>query len=272
VDQEGGTVQRIREGVAAIPSARTLGATSTPEGAGELAADTADELLDLGVNMNLAPVADVVAKKGAFLYSRTYSGDPDRVAAYVTAVTQAFNNKGLITVLKHFPGHGSASGDTHTAAVISAATREEFETVHLPPFEAGIKAGAEGVMVAHIIAKAYDAKHPATSSQVVVEDLLRQRLKFDGIVVTDALEMKAARVKDGVVGSSTPEDVAQTAVSALNAGCDLLISTGTAAGQVLIVDKIVAAVKSGRLPLSRLNEAVLRILELKVRHGLEISE
>jgi beta-N-acetylhexosaminidase len=269
VDQEGGTVQRIRDGVTAIPAARTLGATSTPDAAAEIATETAGELLALGVNMNLAPVADVVTKKGEFLYSRTYSGDPERVAAYVAAVTRAFTDEGLITVLKHFPGHGSASGDTHSAAVVSAATREQFENVHLAPFEAGVEAGAEGVMVAHIIAKAYDAKHPATSSEAVVEGLLRERLGFTGIVVTDALEMKAARVINGVVGTSTPEDVAQTAVSALNAGCDLLISTGTIAGQVLIVDRIVAAVKSGRLSLSRLNEAVLRILELKVRHGLE---
>jgi beta-N-acetylhexosaminidase len=269
VDQEGGSVQRIREGVTAIPAARTLGATSTPEATEEIAARTAEELLDLGVNMNLAPVADVVAKKGEFLYGRTYSGDPERVAAYVTAVTRAFGDKGLITVLKHFPGHGSASGDTHSAAVISTATRQQFENVHLVPFKAGIEAGAEGVMAAHIIAKAYDAKHPATSSEAVVDGLLREDLGFRGIVVTDALEMKAARVANGAAGASTAEDVAQTAVSALNAGCDLLISTGTTAGQALIVDTIVAAVKSGRLPLTRLNEAVLRILELKVRHGLE---
>jgi beta-N-acetylhexosaminidase len=268
VDQEGGTVQRIREDVAEIPAARTLGSTSTPAKAGEIATRTATELLSLGVNMNLAPVADVAKSKGEFLYSRTYSGDPARVAEYVTAVTNAFNRKGLITVLKHFPGHGSASGDTHTAAVISAATREEFDTVHLVPFEAGIKAGAEGVMVAHIVAKAYDVKHPSTSSNKVVESLLREQLGFTGVVVTDALEMAAARTVGEAVGASGPKDVAETAVSALNAGCNLLISTGTLGSQLVILDTIVSAVKDGTLPLTRLNEAVMRILELKVRHGL----
>jgi beta-N-acetylhexosaminidase len=268
VDQEGGTVQRIREDVAEIPAARTLGSTSTPAKAGEIATRTATELLSLGVNMNLAPVADVAKSKGEFLYSRTYSGDPARVAEYVTAVTNAFNRKGLITVLKHFPGHGSASGDTHTAAVISTATREEFDTVHLVPFEAGIKAGAEGVMVAHIVAKAYDVKHPSTSSNKVVESLLREQLGFTGVVVTDALEMAAARTVGETVGASGPKDVAETAVSALNAGCNLLISTGTLGSQLVILDTIVSAVKDGTLPLTRLNEAVMRILELKVRHGL----
>ncbi len=268
VDQEGGTVQRIREDVAEIPAARTLGNTSTPAKAGEIATRTATELLALGVNMNLAPVADVAKGKGEFLYSRTYSGDPDRVAEYVAAVTSAFNRKGLITVLKHFPGHGSASGNTHTAAVISTATRQEFETVHFMPFEAGIEAGAEGVMVAHIVAKAYDAKHPATSSNKVVEGLLREQLGFTGVVVTDALEMAAARTVGETVGASGPKDVAETAVSALNAGCDLLISTGTLSSQLVILDTIVSAVKDGTLPLTRLNDAVMRVLELKVSHGL----
>lgn len=269
VDQEGGTVQRIREDVTAIPAARTLGSTSTPAKAGQIATQTATELLALGVNVNLAPVADVVKEKGAFLYGRTYSGDPNRVAEYVSAVSDAFGRKGLITVLKHFPGHGSASGNTHTAAVISTATRQEFETVHLVPFEAGFAAGAEGVMVAHVVAKAFDTKHPATSSEKVVEGLLREQLGFTGVVVTDALEMAAARTVDGEVASSGPGAVAETAVSALNAGCDLVISTGTLSSQLVMLDTIVSAVKSGRLPLTRLNDAVMRILELKVRHGLE---
>jgi beta-N-acetylhexosaminidase len=102
-----------------------------------------------------------------------------------------------------------------------------------------------------------------------VEGVLRDQLGFTGVVVTDALEMAAARTVDGEVGSSTAQDVAETAVSALNAGCDLLISTGALSGQLVMLDAIVAAVKNGRLPLSRLNEAVTRILELKVRHALE---
>jgi beta-N-acetylhexosaminidase len=269
VDQEGGTVQRIRTGVPAIPSARTLGSTSTPARASEIATQTAAELMSMGVNMNLAPVADVVKGKSEFLYSRTYSGDPDEVADFVTAVTKAFDREGLITTLKHFPGHGSASGNTHTAAVVSNATKQDFEKVHLVPFEAGIEAGAEAVLVAHVVAKAYDAKHPATSSQKVVEGLLREQLGFDGIVVTDSLEMAAARTVGTTVGPSGAKAVAQTAVSALNAGCDLLISTGSIASQLVILDTIVSAVKSGDLPLTRLNDAVTRILELKVRHGLE---
>ncbi len=175
VDQEGGTVQRIREGVTDIPAARTLGSTSTPAKAGEIADTDGDGALrDLGVNMNLAPVADVVKKKGEFLYGRTYSGDPERVAEYVTAVTEAFGDKGLITVLKHFPGHGSASGNTHSAAVISTATREEFENVHLVPFEAGIEAGAEGVMVGPRRGQGLRREAPGLLVRSVVEDLLRE--------------------------------------------------------------------------------------------------
>jgi beta-N-acetylhexosaminidase len=264
VDQEGGEVQRISEGVPDLPSARTLGVKSSVAEAERLAAETAVGLLDLGVNMNLAPVADVVSDPDSFLYPRTYGGDPATVSQYVQGVTKAFVENGLIAVVKHFPGHGSAAGNTHGGMVVSDAPKTEFMQVHLPPFRAAIAAGAECVMVAHIVAGAYDPDSPASLSVPVVTGLLREDLGFSGVVMTDDLEMAAVSGP----GSGQGPDVSDAAVSALNAGCDLLISTGTLTRHKAMIDSIVQAVQAGNLAQDRLEEAVLRVLSLKLRHGI----
>jgi len=275
VDQEGGSVQRIREGVPRLPAARALGEESSLLEVGRVAAETAEGLLAQGVNMNLAPVADVVSDPESFLYSRSYSGDPTVVADYVAVVTQAYEDAGLISVVKHFPGHGSASGDTHGEAVISEASQTEFATTHLPPFKAALASGAEGVMMAHVFATVYDPDLPSSLSPAVIDSLLREGLGFSGLVVCDDLEMAGAMLAGPVEPEAgTAEtagsvaDLGDFAVLALEAGCDMLISTGTLERQLAIADAIEEAVLRGRLSETRLDQAVLRILEVKSRHCL----
>jgi len=191
------------------------------------------------------------------------------VAAFVAGVTEAYSRAALITAVKHFPGHGSAAGDTHGQAVISETTRADFESIHLPPFRAAFAAGAEAVMMAHIIATAYDPDRPASLSDSLIEGLLRADLAFEGVVISDDLEMAAAL--DGSRAGTASVDTAglgEASVSALEAGCDLLISTGPLARQRAMVDAIVEAAATGRLSLDRLDQAVLRVLELKLRHGI----
>lgn len=263
-DQEGGTVQRIREGVPRIPAARVLAESSSLPVVRRLATETAEGLLDQGVNMNLAPVADVVSDSGSFLYSRSFGGDPTLVASYVRVVTEACGQSGLIAVVKHFPGHGSAPGDTHGEMVVSETTQAEFATIHFPPFKAALASGVEGVMMAHVVAAAYDPDVPASLSSKLVNKILREGLGFSGVVVCDDLEMAGAAAA-GVAG-----DAAEPAVLALQAGCDLLISTGTLERQLAIMDAIEEAVRTGRLAEARLDEAVSRVLELKLRHGIVV--
>ena len=150
VDQEGGSVQRIHSGVPRVPSARRLAEDSDTADAVQLATETAKGLLALGVNMNLAPVADVVSDPKSFLYSRSYSGDPTVVVDFVKVVTAAYEKNGLIAVVKHFPGHGSATGDSHSQVIISTASQVDFAKIHFRPFKAAMAAGAEGVMVGHL--------------------------------------------------------------------------------------------------------------------------
>jgi beta-N-acetylhexosaminidase len=264
VDQEGGTVQRIKDGAPVIPTARSLGSGSTPVQATRLANATAVALLNMGVNMNLAPVADVVSDQASFLYDRTYSGDPNVVSPFVAAVVEGYQDYGLISVVKHFPGHGSGTGNTHSGAVVSDLDKTQFESVHLPPFQAAIGARVEGVMMSHIIAKAYDSVNPASASPSIVIDLLRGQLGFDGLVLTDDLRMAAASAG----ASSKSEGEAQAAVAALTAGCDLLILTEATSNQKAVLDAIVAAVEDGTLSQSRLEDAVLRVLALKFRYGI----
>jgi beta-N-acetylhexosaminidase len=273
VDQEGGRVQRIKDGAPGLPSARTLGTGSTPAEAASLAGGTAAALLNLGVNMNLAPVADVVEDQGSFLYDRTYGGDAELVSSFVAAVTRALEDHGLIAVVKHFPGHGSAAGNTHTEAAVSQAGQAEFESVHLPPFEAAIAAGVDGVLMSYVIAAAYDPESPACLSAPVVTGLLREDLDFDGLVVADDLYMMASSA-GSTQGAANPEaqvaTEAQAAVAALRAGCDLLVLTEREVNSKKVLDAIVAAVQAGTLSEARLDEATLRVLTLKFRHGIVV--
>jgi beta-N-acetylhexosaminidase len=272
VDQEGGPVQRIKEGTPILPSARELGTGSTPTEAASLAGSTAAALLNLGVNTNLAPVADVVEDQSSFLYDRTYGDDTELVSAYVAAVTRALENHGLIAVVKHFPGHGSAAGDTHSEPAVSQAGREEYEAVHLPPFEAAIAAGVDGVLMSYVVAEAYDPASPASLSAAVTTGLLRGELGFAGLVVADDLYMVASAAGDTSREATSPDAQvaieAQAAIEALQAGCDLLILTEREVNSRKVLDAIVAAVQTGTLSAARLDDAVLKVLTLKFRHGI----
>jgi beta-N-acetylhexosaminidase len=269
-DQEGGTVMRVKEGVPKLPSARALATDSSTSKAQNLAEQTASGLLSQGVNMVLAPVADVVTDRDSFLFSRSYGGEPDSVTGFVAAVVQGYVETGMVTVVKHFPGHGSAPGNSHTAVPVSTATKAEFARIHLPPFGAAIAAGADGVMMGHLLIPAYDRLHPASQSKTIVNDLLRGELGFSGLVVTDDLEMAAAAGRAGQVGTATPAELGDSAVSALAAGCDLLITTGTMNRQNVIVQAIVDAVQTGKLAEERLDEAVSRILSAKLEHSIPV--
>jgi beta-N-acetylhexosaminidase len=142
--------------------------------------------------------------------------------------------------------------------------------VHLPPFQAAIAAGADGVMLGHLLVPAYDRLRPASQSEAIVKALLRLDLGFTGLAVTDDLEMAAAAGREGQVGTATATELGEAAVSALTAGCDLLITTGTVDRQLLIQQAIVDAVQAGKLAEERLNEAVARILTVKLEHSIPV--
>jgi beta-N-acetylhexosaminidase len=252
-DQEFGLVTRVQQGVTALPSAMAFGAARDPALTESAWRAAGTELAALGVNLNFAPVADVLSgRPGGVIGSRSYGSDPAVTAGQVTGAVRGLQGAGVAATLKHFPGHGHTTTDSHAALPVLAQGRAELDRADLPPFVAGIRAGAWLVMSGHLDVRALDPGVPASFSRKVLVDLLRGRLKFDGVVVSDALNMAPAkRWKPG-----------EAAVRALLAGNDVLLMPPDVAAAHA---GLTAALRDGRLPRARLVEAATRVLTLKFR-------
>jgi beta-N-acetylhexosaminidase len=252
-DQEYGAVSRIKAGVTVLPSAMAFGAAGRPaltEAAWRVAGA---ELAAVGLTADFAPVADVVGNApGGAIGSRSFGSDPKAVAAQVAAAVRGLQAGGVAATLKHFPGHGHTAVDSHTSLPVLAQGRPALDSGDLPPFTTGMAAGAWMVMSGHLDVRAIDPGTPATFSHAVLTDLLRGTLGFDGVVVTDSLEMAPAR-------RWAP---GEAAVRALLAGNDLLLMPPD---PVAAYHGLLDALHDGRLPRARLTEAVTRILTLKFR-------
>ena len=205
-------------------------------------------------NTDFAPVADVWTNpNNTVIGDRAYSDDFDQAAELVAAAVQGFHDAGVICSLKHFPGHGDTDTDTHTAAALGDQTVEELMAGELKPFISGMEAGADMVMVGHITMSAIDPDVPASLSHDVVTGLLRGQLGWDGVVITDGLEM-------GALGRWSCGEIC---VMALEAGVDILLGPSDVAAAVQAVTE---AVGSGRISQARLDESVLRVLTLKLQY------
>jgi beta-N-acetylhexosaminidase len=250
-DQEYGVVTRIKDGVTALPSAMAFGATGNPALTERAWRVAGTELAALGVNVDFAPVADVLGP-GSVIGSRSYGADPRAASEQVAGAVRGLQGAGVAATLKHFPGHGHATGDSHEALPVLPDSRAALEAGPLPPFAAGIKAGAGLVMSGHLDVRAVDPGTAATFSRKVLTDLLRDRLGFTGVVVTDAMNMAPARVYPP----------GEAAVRAVLAGNDLVMMPPNLG---VAYDGLLAAVRDGHLPRERLVEAATRVLTLKFR-------
>ncbi|GAA3739373.1 glycoside hydrolase family 3 protein [Salinactinospora qingdaonensis] len=261
IDQEQGMVARLPVG-AHFPDAMAVGATRDPDAAASLAATTAQELSALGITLDYAPVADVnVDPANPVIGIRSFGAEPELVADMVTAETEAFAENGVASAVKHFPGHGDTSVDSHTGLPEVDVSRQEWEEVHLPPFRRAVDAGADMIMTAHVVVPALDdSGEPATLSPEILDGVLRDELGYDGVVTTDALNMAGVRQR---------YDDGEIAVRAVLAGADqLLMPPDLPAAHAAVT----TAVEEGRISLERLDASVRRILELKLRHGLDDAE
>ncbi len=257
IDQEGGTVNRLRAPFHEFPGNMALGATGDPELAFRQAQAQARELLALGVNWNFAPVMDVNNNPdNPIIGVRSYGADPALVARMGTAAIRGYQQTGLLACAKHFPGHGDTAVDSHLALPTIWGDRERLEQIELVPFRAAIAEGVGAIMTTHIVFPTLDVHRPATISPAILTGLLRQELGYDGLVITDCLEMKA--IAD-TIGS------ARGSVEALKAGADMVLIAHTLEVQREAVRAIRQAVQSGELPLERLTEAASRVLSAKRR-------
>lgn len=256
-DQEGGRVARFGSSpFTRLPAAKIIGATGDPEMAREAARITGEELAAVGVNWNFAPDADVNSNpQNPVIGDRSFGDMPEAVAQMAAAQVEGYREGGILACAKHFPGHGDTALDSHYALPTLPHDRATMDTRELVPFRAAIAAGAPSIMTAHILFPAVDSSGlPATMSHAILTGLLRQELGFGGLIVTDCMEMKAVSEQWG-----TP----RAAVLAAIAGADMLLICHTLERQRATRDALLAAVHSGELPQSRIDDAVSRIFAAK---------
>ncbi|MBW1998446.1 MAG: beta-N-acetylhexosaminidase [Deltaproteobacteria bacterium] len=258
IDQEGGRVARLRAPFTRFPGNSAIGASENPvEEADRFARITAEELRLVGINMNLAPVLDLgggdVEKH---LMGRTFGEDPQLVSSLGRKVIRTLQENGIMAVAKHFPGLGQARVDPHHDLPVIDIQPEEMEQTHLVPFKEAIAQGVCGIMTSHAVYEALDPGRPATMSRAIVTGLLREKMGFQGLVITDDLEMGAVR---------RHKPVAEGSMDALEAGADILL---ICKDQALFFDSLRLIrnnILKGTLSLNRLQQANDRIARAKSR-------
>lgn len=259
IDQEGGAVLRIMEGITPLPGAMAL--ASAPSGdIYRVARAVGRDLKKLGFNLNFAPVADINNNpRNPVINSRSYGDDPSSVSERVAQAGLGFQDSLVLPTVKHFPGHGDTAVDSHLGLPVVNKGVEELSRVELAPFRRAIDAGIDGVMMSHILFPALDEKFPASLSYNIITGLLKKRMGFNGLIVTDSLTMGA------IAKNYSTEDVIRLGV---NAGNDVLIFCGRAelSEQRNIYQTFLKLVKENEISEARIDESVRKILRLKEKY------
>jgi len=262
VDEEGGVVQRLSY-YTETPGAMAVAATGDPEAAATVAGIHADQLRSVGINTNLAPVLDINTNPdNPVIGGRSFGEEPDTVAAFGARYVEALQAAGVLACGKHFPGHGDTATDSHAELPVVEADADRVARVERLPFERAIDAGTGALMTAHVAFPAITGSRsePATLSRAVLSDYLRERLGFDGLVMTDCMEMDA--IVDTV-------GTARGAVEAVRAGADAVLVSHSPERQRRAIDAVVEAVERGEIPERRIDEAFERVVRLKASHELQ---
>lgn len=258
IDQEGGIVTRLPEDAVNVPGAMALGASGDPENAYRAGLLIGREMRALGPNMNFAPTVDVNSNSAnPVIGVRSYGDDPNAVAGYAARSVRGLLDGGVMCTAKHFPGHGDTDRDSHLALPCVDKSLEELERMELIPFKAAIDAGVSAVMTAHILFPQIEPDLiPATMSRRIMQGILRQKLGFQGIIVSDCMEMAAVRSHYGV---------SEGALAAFRAGVDLVEITHHPQWCADAAVRLLEAAQTGLLDLEEMDESVSRILAYKDR-------
>ena len=262
INHEGGNVVRISQGVTGFPGNMAIAATGRPEYAYAAAAMAAQELRAMGITMNLAPVLDVNDNPlNPVIGVRSFGESPDQVTLFGRETIKGFQQNGVMAVAKHFPGHGSTAVDSHVGLPTVNKTAAQLEQVELAPFRMAVTEGVEGIMTAHLVVPALETTPglPASMSRAVVTGVLRQRMGFEGIILSDSLGMGAI-----AQGWGQP----QAAVRAVQAGTDIVLASGPLETTTAMWNALVAAVQRGEISAGQIDASVMRILRAKHRYGL----
>jgi beta-N-acetylhexosaminidase len=255
IDEEWGRISRLPKGFTFFPSAAAFGLVNQPDLTYRAAEVTAREFAAVGINMDFAPVLDVLTQpENPVIGDRAFGPSPIVVSAMGLAVMAGLQDNRIIACGKHFPGHGDTREDSHETLPRVARSMSRLETVELRPFHHLIENGLASIMTAHVLYPALDPKNPATFSARILGKLLRRALGFQGVIITDDLEMKAIHA-----------DTGEASVQALLAGTDLLLICHTEGPQRRAMDAVMRAVRSRRISEARIDESVTRVLALKRR-------
>ncbi len=258
VDEEGGRVARVADalGLENVGPMADIGSTGDVQAAYTANQTIGTYLASYGFNVDFAPVADVLTNEdNAVIGDRAFSGDPQTVADMVAGAVEGLQSAGVSACLKHFPGHGDTAGDSHTGAAETDRTKEEMDAAEFLPFRSGIETGADMVMVGHISAPSLTdgEKIPASLSEEIITGILREELGYDGIVITDAMNMAA-------VTDYYEADVA--AIMALKAGADMILMPEDFQQAY---EGVLQAVQDGTISQERVDDSLKRIYRVKLR-------
>ncbi|MFO0556298.1 MAG: glycoside hydrolase family 3 N-terminal domain-containing protein [Polyangiaceae bacterium] len=240
-----------------LPPMRLVGRAGRTSLAREAGLAIGARLFDLGFNLDFAPILDVDSNPAnPVIGDRSFSAEAPRAAELAVAFQAGLGDGAILSCGKHFPGHGDTDKDSHFDLPVVSADRARLEAVELVPFVAAIAANVDSIMTAHILLKAIDPERPATLSRVILEDLLRHQLKFDGVIVSDDLEMRALAAKYAV---------AESAILAIEAGCDLLLVCKSEDDADAAVEAVTREAEKSAAFAARVRESAARVRSMRRR-------
>ena len=260
VDEEGGVVSRVPQEFKKLPSASYVGSFNSEEICYKEGEIIANELKLMGYNMDYAPVLDILSNsQNTVIGNRAFGEISEVVSNLAVEVMKGIQDNEVIPVVKHFPGHGDTTLDSHYGLPLVEKTLDELKSLEFIPFENAIKNGADAIMISHILLKNVDSENPATMSKVIVSNILRESMGFKGVVITDDMTMGAI---------TQNYDIGEASVKAIEAGVDIVLVCHGYDNEMKVINSIEEAVASEVISEERINESVYRILYLKDKYNL----
>jgi len=260
IDEEGGRISRMPDEFMKIPSSQRIGELNNSELSYQLGGILGDELKSFGLNMDFAPVLDVNSNpKNPVIGDRAFGNEPSLVRKLGIQTMKGLQSRNIISVVKHFPGHGDTSVDSHVGLPTVNHDLDRLNSLELVPFEAAIENNAEAIMMAHILLPKIDSHNPASFSEKIISDLLRKDLNFKGVVITDDITMGA------VVNNY---DIGEVAVKSINAGSDIVLVCHDYLKEEAVIKAIQKAAENGNISMDRIDQSVYRILTLKLKYAV----
>lgn len=259
-DQEGGRVERMPPEIKRLPTNKAIGGVNNSEFSYKLGSIIAEELNSFGFNMDFAPVLDINSNpNNPVIGDRSFGSNPEAVTKLGIQTMKGIMAGNIIPVVKHFPGHGDTSVDSHVGLPLVNNNIKRLKSFEFIPFVQAIKNKVDAIMIAHILLPKIDSKYPASMSKTIITNILRKDLNFAGVVITDDLTMGAI-TKNYSIGIA--------AVKAINAGADIVLVCHGYNNEVAVVEALKKAVSTGGITKDRLNESLYRILKLKQKYKI----